>query len=66
MSTATTRGMARLYTALHQNTLDVFNEYGVQIMTPAYEGDPEVPKLVPKDQWFMAPAEDSTPADGNK
>lgn len=48
--------MAGLYAALHQNILDVFNEYGVQIMTPAYEGDPEQPKVVPKDQWFTAPA----------
>ena len=32
--------MAALYTALHQKILDVFNEHGVQIMTPAYEGDP--------------------------
>jgi small-conductance mechanosensitive channel len=48
--------MARLYTALHQNILDVFNEHGVQIMTPAYEGDPEQPKLVPKEQWYAAPA----------
>lgn len=48
--------MGRLYTLLHQNILDLFNEYGVQIMTPAYEGDPEVPKLVPKEQWFTAPA----------
>jgi hypothetical protein len=30
----------QLYTALHRNILDVFNEYGVQIMTPAYERDP--------------------------
>jgi len=36
--------------------LDLFNEYGVQIMTPAYEGDPQQPKLVPKEQWFAAPA----------
>lgn len=50
------RAMGRLYTALHQNILDVFNEHGVQIMTPNYEGDPEQPKLVPKDQWFTAPA----------
>jgi hypothetical protein len=48
--------MGRLYTALHQNILDVFNEHGVQIMTPAYEGDPEQPKLVPKEQWYAAPA----------
>ena len=46
----------RLYTALHRNILDVFNEYGMQIMTPAYEGDPADPKVVPKDQWFTAPA----------
>ena len=45
-----------LYTALHRNILDVFNEYGVQIMTPAYEGDPEQPKVVPRDQWFTEPA----------
>lgn len=46
----------KLYTALHANILDVFNEYDVQIMTPAYEGDPEQAKVVPKDQWFAAPA----------
>jgi small-conductance mechanosensitive channel len=48
--------MPRLYTALHRNILDVFNEYGVQIMTPAYEGDPEQPKLVPREAWYQAPA----------
>ena len=45
-----------LYSALHRNILDVFNEYGVQIMTPAYEGDPEQAKIVPRDQWFTSPA----------
>jgi predicted FMN-binding regulatory protein PaiB len=50
--------MARLDTAMHQNVLDVFNERGVQIMTPAYEGDPEKPKVVPKEQWYQAPAND--------
>lgn len=48
--------MARLYTAMHRNILDVFNEHGVQIMTPAYEGDPEIPKVVPRDQWYLEPA----------
>jgi small-conductance mechanosensitive channel len=57
------QAMAQLYTAMHQNILDVFNEHGVQIMTPAYEGDPEQPKVVPKDQWYQAPATPSqTPA----
>jgi small-conductance mechanosensitive channel len=54
------QAMSQLYTALHQNILDVFNEYGVQIMTPAYEGDPKTPKVVPKDQWFAAPAKNPT------
>jgi small-conductance mechanosensitive channel len=51
------QAMGPLYTALHRNILDVFNEYGVQIMTPAYEGDPEQAKVVPKAQWFLAPAQ---------
>ncbi|MDG4553905.1 MAG: mechanosensitive ion channel [Candidatus Competibacter sp.] len=56
------QAMARLYSVLHQNILDVFNEYGVAIMTPAYISDPPEPKLVPKDQWYAAPA--TTPAQG--
>jgi len=55
------QAMPRLYTALHRNILDVFNEFGIQIMTPAYEGDPEQPKLVPREQWYAAPA--APPAD---
>jgi Mechanosensitive ion channel len=46
----------RLYAALHRSILDVFNEYGVQIMTPAYEGDPEQAKVVPREKWFELPA----------
>jgi hypothetical protein len=53
---ATAQGMNRIYTDLHRNILDVFNEYGVQIMTPAYEGDTEQPKVVPREQWYAAPA----------
>ena len=37
---------------LHGHIQDAFNEQGVQIMTPAYEGDPETPKVVPKERWF--------------
>jgi small-conductance mechanosensitive channel len=44
------------YTVLHRHILDVFNEYGVQIMTPAYESDPQVAKVVPPDGWYAAPA----------
>ena len=58
------RAMARTYAALYRNILDIFNEYGVQIMTPAYEGDPERPKVVAKEHWFEAPARrDSEQAD---
>jgi small-conductance mechanosensitive channel len=60
------QAMPRLYAGLHRSILDVFNEYNVQIMTPAYEGDPAEPKLVPKAQWFTAPAKPLAPgiADG--
>jgi len=58
---ATPETMPVLYTALHRNVLDVFNEYGVQIMTPAYEGDPEQPKLVPQSKWYEAPARKPEP-----
>jgi small-conductance mechanosensitive channel len=49
-------GIARINADLHRHILDVFNEYGVQIMTPAYEGDPDEPKVVPLEQWYAAPA----------
>jgi small-conductance mechanosensitive channel len=44
------------YSELHKNVQDVFNEYGVQIMTPNYMADTARPKLVPREQWFAAPA----------
>lgn len=43
-------------TALHASILDAFNEYGVQITSPNYEADPEALKVVPREQWFAAPA----------
>ena len=49
--------MATTYSNLHKNILDSFNEYGVQIMTPAYEGDRDVPAIVPKENWYAAPAD---------
>ena len=50
------KGIPALYSALHANIQDVFNEYGVQIMSPSYEHDPDQPKVVPKEQWYAAPA----------
>jgi len=54
--------MESIQTDLHRNILDVFNEYGVQIMTPAYVTDTEQPKLVPRENWFEAPAEPPAPS----
>ena len=48
--------MLRIYSELRQNIQDAFNEYGVQIMTPFYEGDKEAPLVVPKEKWYAAPA----------
>jgi small-conductance mechanosensitive channel len=41
------RPRAEVLSALHANVLDVFNEAGVQIMSPHYLGDPTEPKVVP-------------------
>jgi small-conductance mechanosensitive channel len=41
---------------LHGHIQDVFNEHGVQIMSPNYEADPGEKKVVPREQWFAAPA----------
>jgi small-conductance mechanosensitive channel len=42
--------------ALHASIQDAFNEYGVQIMSPNYEADPEARKIVPPDRWYSEPA----------
>jgi len=41
---------------LHANIQDLFNEHGVQIMSPHYENDPAAPKVVAKQNWHAAPA----------
>jgi small-conductance mechanosensitive channel len=48
--------MITIKSDLHRNIQDVFNEYGVQIMSPAYEADPQSPKIVPPEDWYAAPA----------
>jgi hypothetical protein len=45
----TTVGLPKLRSRLHENILDVFHENRVQIMTPAYEKDPDEPKIPPPD-----------------
>ena len=54
------RPRAELLSLLHANIQDVFNEYGVQIMSPHYLGDPAQEKWVPREKWFAAPARDTS------
>ena len=50
------RPRAEVLSCLHGNVQDVFNEHGVQIMSPHYLGDPAEPKTVPPEKWHAAPA----------
>ena len=50
------RERAQLQNTLHANIVDVFNEHGVQIMSPHYLGDPAQPKVVPPTHAEAAPA----------
>lgn len=45
------RPRAEVLNQLHANLQDVFNENGVQIMSPHYMSDPERAKVVPRDAW---------------
>ena len=45
-----------MMSTLHANIQDVFNEHGVQIMSPHYMTDPAEPQVVPKAHWFTSPA----------
>ncbi|AOX99816.1 mechanosensitive ion channel family protein [Jeongeupia sp. USM3] len=47
----------QILSELHGNVQDVFNEYGVQIMSPNYEADPETPKMVKPEDFYLAPAQ---------
>ena len=47
---------ALLLSTLLGNIQDVFNEYGVQIMSPQYFEDPSEPKIVKPENWYAAPA----------
>jgi small-conductance mechanosensitive channel len=53
---STSLSRAEALTALHANIQDVFNEYGVQIMSPHYMNDPAEAKVVAKGDWYAAPA----------
>ena len=46
-----------ILTELHAAIQDQFNEYGVQIMSPNFESQPDQPVLSPKETWYAAPAQ---------
>jgi small-conductance mechanosensitive channel len=48
---------ARVMNDLHANIQDVFNEHGVQIMSPHYMMDPAQLQVVPKEKWYAPPAQ---------
>ena len=41
---------------LHAEIQDAFNEYGVQIMSPNFEAQPDAKVWVPREHWDSAPA----------
>jgi len=51
---------AAVLSELHAQIQDSFNEYGVQMMAPHYETQPEKPVVVPRSRWYDAPG----PQDG--
>ncbi len=48
---STPRPRAQVLADLHANLQDLFNENGVQIMSPHYLGDPAEAKIVPPAKW---------------
>jgi small-conductance mechanosensitive channel len=50
------RNRALVLSELNAQIQDAFNEYGTQIMSPHFESQPEKAVVVPKGQWYAAPA----------
>ena len=58
-----------ILSALHAGIQDEFNTYGVQIMSPNFYEQPAQPLVVPRDQWYAAPAKppaETRPGDAGK
>jgi small-conductance mechanosensitive channel len=54
------RDQLAVLSALHSKIQDIFNEHGVQIMSPQYYEQPPQPLIVPREKWFTAPAAKET------
>ncbi|WP_081061900.1 mechanosensitive ion channel family protein [Burkholderia territorii] len=46
----------RVQSDLHAHIIDVFNEHGVQIMSPHFRAQPDQAVVVPQAEWYRAPA----------
>jgi len=55
------RERAEVMSDLHARVQDVFNEYGVQIMSPHYMTDPAAPQVVRPEDWYLPPARPPEP-----
>ncbi len=49
-------GQVVVLSDLHRHIQDVFNENGVQIMSPHFDRQPQEPVIVPQSAWFTPPA----------
>ena len=58
------RRRAEVINQLHAHIQDVFNENGVQIMSPHYLGDPAQPQVVPPEAWSPGLAAPAGPVRG--
>jgi small-conductance mechanosensitive channel len=47
---------AAVLSRLHEEILDIFNEHGVQIMSPNFEAQPDKLAIVERSKWFAEPA----------
>jgi small-conductance mechanosensitive channel len=56
MDRSTVLNRPQVLSELNALIQDVFNRYGVQIMSPQYFEDPAQPKIVPESAWYTAPA----------
>jgi small-conductance mechanosensitive channel len=50
------KNRAAVLSELHGQIQDAFNEYGTQIMSPHFESQPDKQILVPRPNWYAAPA----------
>jgi small-conductance mechanosensitive channel len=57
-------GRGAALSRLHAEIQDAFNEHGVQIMSPHFEGQPGREVIVPREAWFRSPsdAEETRPS----